>query len=160
MSVFRLTEEQYAAKLAKGKVRVTQFVNGFPPLKPNEVAQKPANKQSKFRNVKTEIDGIRFDSRKEAKRWQELKLLESAGDIICLERQVKYPLLPAQERNDGTKERGVDYVADFRYTEMKMIGSLSTGKQVLEDAKGMRTPDYILKRKLLLWVHGISLKET
>lgn len=114
------------------------FVTGIP---------KPA----KYRNVKTEVDGITFDSRREAKRWQELKMMEKAGAIKLLTRQVRYTLIPAQERDDGATERGVYYVADFEYSQ-------GMGR-VIEDAKGVRTADYILKRKLLLWVHGITIKE-
>jgi hypothetical protein len=109
----------------------------------------------KYRNQKVEVDGIKFDSKKEAKRWQELKLLEAAGEIANLQRQVRYTLLPSQERDTGKKERAVEYVADFSYLAPKSrLGYLH-----VEDVKGMRTPLYILKRKLMLWVHGITIKE-
>ena len=124
--------------------------------------------KSKYYNVKTKTtDGLVFDSTKEARRWGQLLLLQKAGKITSLQRQVKYELLPAQyetfERfskrgvrlKDGQRlvERKVEYVADFTYTNTE------TGENVVEDAKGMRTKDYIIKRKLMYAVHGIRIKE-
>ena len=107
---------------------------------------------SKYGNQKTVIDGLMFDSKKEANRWCELKLMERAGVISNLVRQMPITLLPAQ-RNDKGKviERPVKYVADFMYEE--------DGKQVIEDTKGVRTKEYIIKRKLMLWRYGIRIKE-
>lgn len=105
----------------------------------------------KYGNRKTEVDGIRFDSKKEAVRYWELKMLERAGKISDLERQVKYVLIPAQYLDGKLKERQCVYVADFRYLE--------NGQVVVEDTKGVRTKDYIIKRKLLLKVYGIAIKE-
>ena len=103
---------------------------------------------SKYGNIKTiTSDGIKHDSQKEANRWCELKLLQRAGKISDLQRQVPYELLPKQ---DG--ERAVHYVADFVYVE--------NGREVVEDAKGKRTKEYILKRKMMLYFHGIKIKET
>ena len=103
---------------------------------------------SKYGNIKTTTsDGITHDSIKEANRWCELKLLERTGKIQHLQRQVKYALIPKQ---DG--ERAVEYIADFVYHK--------DGKLVVEDVKGKKTKDYIIKRKLMLWVHGIKIKET
>src|SRR6185295_14364812 len=87
---------------SKGKVGKMQATDI--PLKP-----------SKYKNVKTEVDGIKFDSKKEAKRWQELKLLEAAGEITDLKRQVKYPLTATNNRSDGKTERECSYMADFVY---------------------------------------------
>lgn len=102
---------------------------------------------SKYHNIKTTTsDGITHDSIKEANRWCELKLLERAGRIQHLQRQVKYALIPKQEG-----ERAVEYIADFVYRE--------NGNLVVEDVKGKKTKDYIIKRKLMLWVHGIKIKE-
>lgn len=92
-------------------------------------------------------DGQVFDSVKEYHRWGMLKLLERAGRISDLKRQVSYELIPKQKG-----ERACSYVADFTYME--------DGKLVVEDCKGFRTPEYRLKRKLMLWVHGIRIKET
>lgn len=94
--------------------------------------------RSKYHAKKVVLDGITFDSKKEADRWQELRILELTGQIQNLERQVKYELVP----KTGA-ERAVKYYADFRYEE--------GGKTVVEDAKGFRTKDYMIKRKLLKW---------
>lgn len=92
--------------------------------------------KSKYSAKKTTVDGITFDSAKEAQRYCELKLLERAGEISDLQRQVKFTLIPKQE-----DERPVFYIADFVYEE-------KGGKRVVEDVKGYRTKDYIIKRKL------------
>lgn len=113
--------------------------------------------RSKYQNKKIVRDGITFDSMKEYRRWVELSLLQRAGTIQELERQVKFELLPAQyEESEGKKrgkclERAVNYVADFVYIE--------DGARVVEDTKGFKTKDYILKRKMLLYFHGIRIKE-
>ena len=106
----------------------------------------------KYHNRKVSINGETFDSRKEANRWAELKLLQRAGKISDLNRQVHYLLIPAQYENGHLLERGVSYVADFVYKE--------DGQLVVEDTKGMRTDAYIIKRKLMLSVYGIRIKET
>lgn len=123
---------------------------------------------SKYYNVKTKTsDGLIFDSYKAARRWEQLLLLYKAGKISGLERQVVFELLPNQyetyERysksgkrlKDGHRllERKVDYVADFVYTDAL------TGENIVEDAKGVRTKDYIIKRKLMYAVHGIKIRE-
>ena len=111
-------------------------------------------RRSKYGAQKTEYDGIVFDSRHEAIRWRELKLLQQAGEIADLQRQVKYILIPAQVDEDGKiAERAVSYVADFVYRDMR------SGETVVEDAKGMHTRDYIIKRKLMRYVHGIKIRE-
>lgn len=96
----------------------------------------------------TAPDGQVFDSVKEYHRWCELRLLERAKRISDLQRQVKYELIPKQ---DG--ERACTYVADFVYID-------SDGRTVVEDTKGVRTDAYRIKKKLMLWVHGIKIKET
>ena len=101
----------------------------------------------KYNNTKIRVDGRLFDSKAEAARWQELQLLERAGEITELERQVEYELVPKQKG-----ERAVKYIADFRYID-------HDGKTVVEDTKGVKTPVYILKRKLMLRVHGIKIRE-
>lgn len=118
---------------------------------------------SKYHSKKIEVDGITFDSRKEYRRWCELSLLERVGKITDLQRQVKYILIPTQYepytvgKNGALKrgkviERECSYIADFVYTE--------NGNIVVEDTKGFRTADYKIKRKLMLAVHGIRIKET
>lgn len=118
--------------------------------------------ETKYHSKKITLDGQEFQSKREAKRWAELWYLQRAGQISGLERQVKFVLIPAQREPDrigvrgGTikgkvLEREVAYYADFVYRE--------NGETVVEDAKGMRTKDYIIKRKLMLWVHGIRVRE-
>lgn len=80
-----------------------------------------------------------------------MSLLERAGTIQNLKRQVKFELIPSQRIDGKVIERPCTYIADFVYTE--------NGKMVVEDTKGFRTTDYIIKRKLLLWVHGIRIQE-
>ncbi len=100
----------------------------------------------KYKNRKTTADGILFDSAKEAGRYQELKLLERAGMIHDLRRQVKFELIPK-----CGKERPCCYIADFVYTE--------GGRTVIEDVKGVRTKEYIIKRKLMNWRYDIQIRE-
>lgn len=106
---------------------------------------------TKYKSKKTTVDGVTFDSKKEAKRYQELRILEKTGEITDLQRQVKYELIPAQRIDGRVVERKVEYVADFVYQQ--------DGKTIVEDTKGFRTKDYIIKRKLMLWVHGIRIRE-
>lgn len=105
----------------------------------------------KYGNRKVWVDGLLFDSVKEARRWRELCFLEQCGEISDLRRQVPFTLIPAQREGKRVIERAVTYRADFVYTE--------NGETVVEDTKGFRTKDYILRRKLMLWVHKIKIKE-
>lgn len=121
--------------------------------------------KSKYKNIKTEINGIAFDSRREANRYTVLAMMEKAGIISNLRRQVRFELLPTQYETyeryskngkrlaDGKKvvERSVSYIADFVYDDR--------GKTVVEDVKGIQTKEYILKRKLMLEKYGIRIKE-
>lgn len=123
---------------------------------------------TKYGNKKIEVDGIVFDSKKEAKRYQELLLLEKAGAIQNLERQVKYVLIPTQREPDTIGARGgirkgkviekeCAYIADFVYQE--------NGKTIVEDIKGYRDSSsagyakFVIKRKLMLHIYGIRIKE-
>lgn len=106
---------------------------------------------TKYKNKKVTFDGEVFDSKKEASRFIELRLLERAGKIQELRRQVEFELIPAQKMNGKTIERKCSYRADFVYFE--------NGETVVEDTKGFRTKEYIIKRKLMLYVHGIKIKE-
>ena len=124
---------------------------------------------NKYGNKKVIKDGEVFDSKREYYRYMDLKLLETCGAISDLKRQVVYELIPEQ-REKSTKvykkgrkkgqpiegkiiEKAVTYIADFVYTDT------TTGKEVVEDAKGMRTKDYIIKRKCMLYIHGIKIRE-
>lgn len=93
-----------------------------------------------------------YDSKREAKRAWELQLLEREGMISDLKYQVEFELVPAQRGDDGKViEKSVAYRADFTYLE--------NGALVVEDSKGARTKDYIIKRKLLLFRHGLRIRE-
>ena len=111
---------------------------------------------NKYGAKKTTLpDGQRFDSHREAHRYCELRMLEKAKRIEDIKRQVKYVLIPAQRDKTGKLlEREVAYIADFVYYD------LGLGQEVVEDCKGFRTTDYKIKRKLMLWVHGIRIVET
>ena len=106
----------------------------------------------KYGNKKTVVDGITFDSRKEAQRWSELKLLQRAGEIFDLQRQVPFTLIPKQVRDGKTIERPCVYKADFVYKD-------KDGTEVVEDVKGVCTKEYRIKKKLMLWQFGIIVKE-
>lgn len=105
-------------------------------------------KKSKYGAVKTEADGIMFDSKREASRYQELRLLEQAGEIANLRLQVPYILFPKNEHG-----RALKYIADFVYND-------DTGALVVEDAKGHSTDVYKIKRRLMAELKGIEIKET
>ncbi len=94
-----------------------------------------------------------YDSKKEYYRAQQLKLLLKAGLISNLREQVVFLLIPSQTNGEGIEEKPVKYKADFVYVDN------ATGQTVVEDTKGFRTPEYIIKRKLMLQVHGITIKE-
>lgn len=99
-----------------------------------------------------------FDSMKECSRYVELSLLQKAGTIRNLETQVPFELIPAQRdpETGHLLERACRYVADFVYEEQDPSGKWS---RVVEDTKGMKTPEYIVKRKLMLYIHGIRIRE-
>jgi hypothetical protein len=106
---------------------------------------------AKYYNKKTVYNGITFDSKKEADRYVVLTLLQRAGKITDLQVQVPFELIPAQKVDGLTVERPCVYKADFVYRE--------NGKMVVEDTKGVKTKDYIIKRKLMLHVFGIQIRE-
>lgn len=109
---------------------------------------------SKYNSRKVKTPDGTFDSMKECNRWCELKLLQRAGKISNLQRQVKYTILPCQRDAVTGKviERELTYVADFVYQR----GS----ETVVEDVKGFKTQEYKVKKKLMLWFHGIRITET
>lgn len=107
---------------------------------------------SKYAAHKTEIDGKIFDSKKEARRYQVLKELEREGKISGLKCQEVFELIPSQRIDGKVVERAVTYRADFTYQE--------DGNLVVEDVKGFRTDVYKIKKKLMLYIHGIRIKET
>ena len=121
---------------------------------------------SKYRNRKITANGTTYDSIKEKKRHDELLLLERAGQIKHLEKQVKFVLIPAQREADVIGKRGcvypgkliereLSYIADFVYYE--------NGKKVVEDVKGYKGGSaytiFTIKRKLMLYLYGIRIRE-
>lgn len=113
----------------------------------------------------TNSDGsvITFDSKKEMQRFVELRYMEQAGLISDLQRQVKFVLIPAQREPDTVGKRGgvkkgktiekeVSYIADFTYTDEE-------GRFIVEDVKGVKTPEYVIKRKMMLYFHKIRIQE-
>jgi len=118
---------------------------------------------NKYNAKKTVVDGITFDSKKEAKRYQELKLLERAGEIDNLELQPVYQLTVASMNSDQFSTVG-KYIADFRYSKMdygiKYPGLDRCIIKVVEDVKGVKTPLYRLKKKLMKAIYGIDILET
>lgn len=119
---------------------------------------------NKYKNKKViAADGSVFDSKKELRRWYELQAMQAEGKIHNLERQVKFTLIPTQREPSTVGKRGglhlgkviekeCYYLADYTY-------NLPTGEKVVEDAKGFKTKEYAIKRKLMLYVHGIRIKE-
>ena len=119
-------------------------------------------RNTKYGAKKVEYDGMTFDSKAERDRYLELRLLEACGKIQNLRRQVKFVLIPTQREADTIGKRGgvkqgrviekeCSYTADFVYEE--------DGETIVEDYKGFKTEEYKIKRKLMLWVHGIRIKE-
>ena len=111
--------------------------------------------KNKYYSQKVTYDGHTFDSKKEMQRYYELKLMERAGVISDLKLQVPFELIPSQYINKKCVERGVNYIADFVYTE--------GGKMIVEDVKGYKKGQayaiFSVKRKLMLYIHGIRIKE-
>lgn len=116
-------------------------------------------RRSKYHSIKLETPDGLFDSKKEHERWLELKDMQSNGIISDLDRQVLFELIPAHKlprpikkgRGRTLTERKCTYLADFVYKQ--------NGEVVVEDAKGFRTPEYIIKRKLMLDRYGIQISE-
>lgn len=123
-------------------------------------------RRNKYNASVIEWEGQVFDSRKEMRRYKALRQAEKAGAISDLQRQVRYCLIPAQREPDAIGPRGgvkkgkviekeCAYVADFVY--------LQNGETIVEDVKGYRDGGayrvFTIKRKLMLWIHGIRIKE-
>ena len=146
-------------KNAKKGVKQTPAEVGRGNYRPNirNALFAPKNAKNKYRNVKVQFDGMLFDSQKEATRWAELKLLQRTGQIYELRRQVAFEIIPTQ-RDEATGElveRCARYIADFAYRDAQ------TGRTVVEDTKSdaTKTPEYVLKRKLMYYRFGIRIKE-
>lgn len=132
----RLSADALQRAIAAGRIKL-------PAPKP-----KPVPKRKHKYNANRTSD---FDSTREGSRYHELLLMEKAGEISNLQRQVTYELVPKQDN-----ERAIKYIADF-------VFECADGKMVVEDVKSpatKRLPAFIIKRKLMLWIHGIRIKET
>lgn len=150
-NMMRMTDAQLAEFRAKRGMNRTNAVGPTPAAAQPMLPVVAAKRANKYGNRRTEVDGITFDSRAEAARWLDLKALEKAGLITQLQRQVRYELVPKGKDSEGKAVRAVAYVADFVY--------LDKGKTVVEDVKGMSTPVYRLKARLMKHVHGVEIRE-
>lgn len=109
----------------------------------------------KYRNEKTDVDGIRFDSRAEAARWVQLVRMQQAGEIADLRRQVTFELVPSVKFFGAKRATpAIRYVADFGYTDVR------ANLPVIEDVKGMLTRVYKIKRHLMKHLFNIDIVET
>ena len=134
--------------MKKGTAISLDQLKGTPAARLNPHLFAPAEKKpkrSKYGNKKVNVDGKPFDSVREAKRYKELRILLKAGEISFLARQVEFEL-------NSTGSHSVIYIADFTYTT-------KTGERIVEDVKGVRTKEFIKKRRLMKKVHGIIIKE-
>lgn len=145
-----MDEEQYKAYQERLSSRVAMASS----IRPGANVKRAGSKgRNKYGAEPTTVDGMRFDSKAEAKRYIQLSLLQKVGDITDLQTQVSFDLIPAQEV-EGVKERPVRYFADFSYVT-------KDGLKVVEDVKSgpTKTKEFILKRKLVMWIHGVVVKE-
>lgn len=165
----RWTNADLAEAMAKNpQLRLSRPTMRLQPTREGEVmdayvgmpeALKASPTPRKYRNEPIVVDGIRFDSKKEAARWQELKLMERAGEISELRRQV-------QIRLDVGGGHICTYVADFQYQEKLTDGTWNTDatwRNVVEDVKSQATrklPAYRIKKKLVKALFGIEIRET
>lgn len=144
----RLTESQLIDLGARARLRPSLV----------DMRDNPAErvkKGQKYGNTKVKDAGRTFDSKAEHRRWEYLVLLEKGGEIRNLQCQVRFELIPALAKPSGGMERPTFYVADFVYEAMDGRRWI----RVVEDVKGAVTPEFRLKRKLMLHVHGIEVKE-
>lgn len=126
-----------------------------------KMAVQEVKKRSKYGNRKVVRDGIKFDSEREAARFGELKVLQSAGNIRNLRLQVNFTLVEGYKTIEGKRIKPMVYRADFVYeraTEPDCNGTVYWLREV-EDAKGMKTKDYLLKKKLMQDKYGITIRE-
>lgn len=133
-----------SARRSEGRLTQRMAKKGVQQDRAQNLAQP---KQRKYRNKPTVVDNIRFDSKREAARWQELKLLERAGKITNLTRQVKFPL-------DVEGVHIANYWSDFCYDE--------DGEVVVEDVKSTATKTrvYLIKKNLMRALYRIAIRET
>jgi len=114
---------------------------------------------SKYNNKITEVNGRKFASKREAKRYEELLLLEQAGIIRDLKCQIAYELQPSYKQDNKTI-RAIQYIADFVYQEKIKSDACEMWEEVIEDCKGYRTDIYKIKKKMFEYKYGVKIKET
>jgi hypothetical protein len=154
--MIRMSPDEYKEYQNQLNARMRARLDIAATMNPGEVREKVSRARRGTRNKygaeATMIDGMRFDSKAEAKRYQQLVIMQRAGEISDLETQVAFDLIPEQNVN-GRKERPVRYLADFRY--------IRDGKTITEDVKSAptKTAEFIIKRKLMLWIHGVIIQE-
>lgn len=140
------------AKSVKAKAMLDQLPFAPARVSLTEYRDNPkARKHQKHNNKVTETADGRFDSEAEYRHWCHMKIRARLGEITDLRRQVVFELIPSQKRPSGGTERACNYIADFVYQE----GGLTK----VADLKGFATGEYIIKRKLMLFRHGIEVKE-
>ena len=141
MKGLRFTQEEYDAMVKR---------RGEGPAIVHQQPELPKPKPKKYRNTPVVVDGVRFDSILEYNRWRQLQILEKAGHITELRRQAVYILAPATVI-DGRRRPAVRYIADFEYRD-------ENGFRVVEDAKGIQTPQFKTKRHLMKTVLNIDVR--
>lgn len=154
-----LTMEDIGRFSQKAQAQILQKVQAQQKSAQETEKPKKGNKLHAEKVDMTMPDGtpMHFDSKREARRYMDLWLMQRAGEISGLRTQVKYELIPKQVHKDGTKEKGIDYVADFVYERH--------GETVVEDSKGFRDTAsasyrvFVMKRKMMLYFHGITVRE-
>ncbi|MBQ8840892.1 MAG: DUF1064 domain-containing protein [Clostridia bacterium] len=158
-----MTEKELAQLLKKTRRRPKFSLSTNGKVKPIGTSILDSPTTTKYKNKKVVYMGITFDSQLEADRYGQLILMQRVKEITELRRQVSYELIPSQREpstvgpRGGVKlgkviEQAVNYVADFVYKD-------KCGNTVVEDTKGVKTADYIIKRKLMLYIHKIRITE-
>jgi hypothetical protein len=135
----RMTEAQYAVHVAK--------------LAGGAVPDAPQKGRGKFGNEKVFHEGMKFDSKRELRRWLVLVQRQQLGLICELRRQVAFELAPRVDLGEKRKKPAMRYVADFVYVDVE------TGETIVEDAKGFQTPQYRDRKHLMASVHNIIIRE-
>lgn len=156
-SGIRWTEEmlaEFQAGVKRQREKATPF-SALRAAEPPPTGEPGPARQKKYKNIKATVDGVEFDSRKEARRWVELSRMQAAGEIYELRRQVTFELAPAARLSPDFKQKpAIRFIADFVYVR--------DGKMIVEDTKSVATrnlPVYRLKKHLLFTVHGLQVHE-
>lgn len=133
------------------------------PAAQQQILQKlqPGAKKSKYKAQKTERGKLTFDSKKEAERYDTLMLLQKAGEIRGLKLQVRYCLQEAYTTFEGERVKSIDYIADFVYERRTAPDNygMRYWLPVVEDCKGYRTKEYLMKAKLFRSRYGFAIRE-